>query len=232
MRGHQVVLMTTDIINDPTLTNLTEIDMHGSYEILSKTDFNDIFTLSEHFAPMTMMRAMLKFANTLEHYQYSLEQVQDVIKTGKFDLVIGEFLDPSSVVFGEKFDCPVIAVTSMDAHIVLHEAMGDPTHPLLYPVQDIAITNPSTFQQRLFHFIFRFVFKYYFSRTLPEIQSDLAKYFGRTLPPFEEMMQRIKLTFINANPVFYPTRPLSPATVNIAGLHILKAKPLPQVCSI
>lgn len=230
LRGHQVVLLTTDLINDPTLTNLTEIDMHDSYKLLSKVDFTDIFTLSEHFAPIAMMRAMIHFSTSMEHYQYSLKQVQDVIRNGEFDLVIGEFLDPSSILFGERFNCNVIAVTSMDAHVVLHESMGNPNHPLLYPAQDIAYNKPSTFQQRLFQIIFRFVFKYYMTYAEQLIRRDLAQYFGGTLPPFEDMMQRIKLTFINANPVFYPTRPLAPGTVNVAGLHILEAKPLPQVC--
>lgn len=230
LRGHQVVLLTTDPINNPTLTNLTEINMHGSYELLSKVDFSDIFTLSERFAPITMMRALIHFSTSMEHYQYGLEQVQDVIKNGKFDLVIGEFLDPSSVLFGEKFNCSVIAVTSLDAHVVLHESMGNPSHPVLYPAQDIAYNKPSTFKQRLYHTIYGLVFKYYMTHAEEFIRRDLAQYFGRTLPPFEEMMLRIKLTFINANPIFYPTRPLAPATINVAGLHIVEAKPLPQVC--
>ncbi|TGZ49800.1 Ecdysteroid UDP-glucosyltransferase [Temnothorax longispinosus] len=38
-RGHEVVLMTTDPINDPSLTNLTEINFQSNYQIMKKFNF-------------------------------------------------------------------------------------------------------------------------------------------------------------------------------------------------
>lgn len=229
-RGHQVVLLTTDPIKDSTLINLTEIDMHGSYEILTEINFNDIFILSERFSPITMMQSIVDFCMALQTYQYNLQDVQNVIKNGKFDLVIAEYLEPSSLFYGEFFDCPVIAVTSMDAIPLFHKAMGNPTHPLVYPSQDVAYSIPTNFQQRLFQLIFRWIFEYYIIDLTHSSREMLSVLFKRNLPPFEETMKRVQLTFINSNPVFYPTRPLSPATVNVFGMHITKAKPLPQVC--
>lgn len=232
LRGHQVVLFTTDPINDSSLTNLTEIDMHGSYSILSKMNFNDIFVLSEYFAPITMMQKVIDFGRALEHYQYNLKQVRDVVKNEKFDLVIAEALEPSPVAFGEMFNCPVIAITSMDAHNIIHQVMGNPTHPVIYPTQDLRYFTPTTFRQRLLHVIFRLVFQYYYSVCAEESRTLLNSFFEKTLPAFDETVKRVQLTFINANPVFYPTRPLSPATVNVFGLHISKPKPLPEVSTL
>lgn len=229
LRGHQVVLLTTDPINDPSLTNLTEIDMHGSYKLLSEVNFNDIFVLSEQFAPFTMMRKLIDFGLALQDYQFTLEDVQNLIRNGKFDLVIAEFLVPSSISFGEWFDCPVIAITSMDAISILHERMGNPTDPLIYPSQDIAYNTPTTFQERLFQTIFQWTFEYYVFSGARKAHPLLNGYYKRNLPSYEEMMKRIQLTIMNANPIFRPTRPLAPATINIHGLHIPKAKPLPQV---
>lgn len=230
LRGHQVVLLTTDPMNDNSLTNLTEIDMHGSYKVFSEVNFNDIFMLSEKFAPFTMMQKLTDFCLALLHYQYGLEEVQNLISSGEFDLVIAEYLQPSAITFGEWFNCPVIAVTSMDAISVLHKAMGNPTDPIIYPSQDVAYSNPTSFQERLLQLIFRWTFEYYISAGTHTTHQLLSAFYKRNLPPFEEMMKRIQVTFINANPVFHPTRPLAPATVSIYGLHISKAKPLPEVC--
>lgn len=230
LRGHQVVLLTTDPINNPSLTNLTEIDMHGSYKLLSEVNFNDIFILSEQFAPFTMMQKLVDFGLALQDYQFRLEDVQNLIRNGKFDLVIAEFLVPSSISFGEWFDCPIIAITSMDAISILHGRMGNPTHPIIYPSQDIAYSTPTTFQERLFQMIFQWTFEYYVFGGAHRAHRSLNGYYKRNLPSYEEIMKRIRLTFMNSNPIFRPTRPLAPATVNLHGLHIPKAKPLPQVC--
>lgn len=231
LRGHQIVLLTTDPINDPSLTNLTEIDMHGSYQILSQVNFNDIFTLSDSFAPFTMMEKILDYGLNLLQYQCGLEEVQKLIKNGQFDLVVAEYLDPFPISFGEWFNCPVITITSMDAISVLHSTMGNPTHPIIYPSQNIAYSIPTTFRERLYQLTFSWIFEYYISAGTHTTLRLLSAFYNRTLPSFDEMRKRIQVTIINSNPVFYPTRPLTPATVNIFGLHISKAKPLPQVCA-
>lgn len=230
LRGHQVVLLTTDPMNDNSLTNLTEINMHGSYKVFSEMNFNDIFILSEKFAPFTMMQKLTDFGLALMRYQYGLEEVQNLIRSGEFDLVIAEYVQPSAITFGEWFNCPVIAVTSMDAISVLHKAMGNPTDPIMYPSQDVAYSTPTSFKERLLQLIFRWTFEYYISVGTHTTHDLLSAFYKRNLPSFEEMIKRIQVTFINANPVFHPTRPLTPATVSIYGLHISKAKPLPQVC--
>lgn len=229
LRGHQVVLLTTDLINDPKLINLTEVDMHDSYQFLSKMDFSDMFYLNDKFSPLTVLKTILNYTYRIERYQFNLEGVQNVIKNGEFDLVIAELLSPSAVAFGERFNCSIIGLTSMDAHELLHDVMGNPIHPILYPTQDIAYSVPTTFQQRLSHFIFKLFFKYHVYSIEVSFREPLKEYFHRQLPSFYEMAKRIKLILINANPVFYPVRPLTPGTVNVYGLHIVKAKPLPQV---
>lgn len=230
LKGHQVVLLTTDPINDPSLTNLTEIDMHGSYQILSKVNFNDIFTLSEYFVPFAMMEKILDYGINLIQYQYRLEEVQKLIKNGQFDLVIAEYLEPSAISFGEWFNCPIIAITSMDAISVLHSTMGNPTNPIIYPSQDVAYSIPATFRERLYQLTYRWISEYYISTGSHKTVQLLSAFYNRSLPSLDEMRKRIQVTFINSNPVFHPTRPLTPATVNTFGLHISKAKPLQQVC--
>lgn len=230
LRGHQVVLLTTDPMNDPNLTNLTEINMHGSYQILSKANFNDIFILSERFTPINTMQKVIDFGLALHDYQFKLEEVQTLLKTAQFDLVIAEYLQPFPILYGEWFNCPIIAISSMDAISVLHSKMGNPTHPVIFPSQDIAYSVPTTFRERLCQAIFRWIFEYYMTVGADTSRQMLSAFYNRNLPPYEDIMKRIQVTFINSNPVFYPTRPLTPATVNIFGLHILESKPLPQVC--
>ena len=49
LRGHQVVVMTTDPMKDPALTNLTEIDWHFAYGLYNiKHNFTDIIRYVLH----------------------------------------------------------------------------------------------------------------------------------------------------------------------------------------
>lgn len=230
LRGHQVVLLTTDPMNDPSLTNLTEVDMHGAYSIFSEVNFGDICILSERFAPFTMMQGIVSLLLTLQRYQLGLEEVRNLVENAQFDLVIAEHLDPSTIFYGELFDCPIIAITSMDAIPMLHARMGNPIHPTLYPAQDIAYSIPVRFKERLYQLIFRWIFEYYISTAAyTSRQTLLSVFHKRNFPSYEEMLKRVEVSFINSNPVFHATRPLTPGTVNTFGLHILKVKPLPQV---
>lgn len=110
LRGHEVTVLSTNPLNDPSLANLTEIDLSFMYKVTEsfKGDLSkgmDHWKLIERFGTtFTKIRAKI----------FSSEAVQDLIKddSKSYDVVIAEMMDPTTYAFAAKFKCPIIGIAS------------------------------------------------------------------------------------------------------------------------
>lgn len=233
LRGHEVVLITTDPMRNNSLTNLTEIDLHGIYDVMSRELSYTELNLYESFRPFAYTDSALTICRVIMDYQLRHPEVQKLIEGGSqsFDLVIGEALILHAVVYSTIFDCPFIGVISLDAFYTTHDLLGNPSHPVLYPYYDLGFGEATTFAQRMKSTIFGFVFRYYLSPNIFEMaNSKIRKHFLLESFDVNRALENIKLLFINVSPVFLNTRPVVPATVNLGGMiHMDEPKVLPQV---
>lgn len=115
-KGHEIVLVTTDPINDPSLTNLTEINFHFNYELLRRLNID--------FASNMLKGEMgLNWIDITRTHLWSLakDQAENIYKhpkiremyvpdsDKKFDVVIVEtFLSPSLYALAHRFNAPLI----------------------------------------------------------------------------------------------------------------------------
>lgn len=58
---------------------------------------------------------------------------------------------------------------------------------------------------------------------------ELRKRFGDGIPSVAGIAKKISLTFVNQHYSFAGPKPLSNQLIEVGGLHIRPAKPLPQV---
>lgn len=234
LRGHQVTVMTTNPMKDPSLVNLTEIDLSFTYEIYSKYNFNEFASdESNSFSEIAqLMRAML---NEASDFQFRHPQVQNLIhnKDATFDLLILEAQLPGMMAFGWRFNCPVIGITSLDSGMQYHLAMGNPVHPVLNPDVNLPVqdSDDMTFKERVSSFIYYFGYTYFlYNVVYPELHVKLMTIFGDDLPDLLTLHDNIQMLFINTHPIFHGIRPLNPSTIQIgAGIHFKKPEPLPKV---
>ncbi|KAF5302520.1 hypothetical protein FQR65_LT00892 [Abscondita terminalis] len=229
LRGHQVVTITTNLINDPTLTNLTEIDLSSSYDIWNKrvkrlTSSNTL----ECFYVWTQI--MIE----ISHHQYSHPEVQRLINsdTEKFDLVMVEMNTVPMIAFAHKFNAPLIAMVSFDALSDVRKLMGSPIHPIAYPdpLSTVTVHHSSTLVERLHCIALSIVLellKTYYS--IPMMQKLHDQYFDKNYPTVEELFNGISLLLTNSDPVLHGVKPLIPTIVQFGGgTHRQQAKPLPS----
>ncbi|KAB0792678.1 hypothetical protein PPYR_14637 [Photinus pyralis] len=227
LRGHHVTTLTTDPIKDPGLTNLTEIDLHFSYEEWNKMIMKNVLTFNDN-----IIGTILSFIDhTMDMYEQQLRHpsVQDLIKGDhRFDLVIIEGFAPMMSAFAQKIQCPFIAMISTDGFTDQFKQVGNPTHLVVYPdlMHDFDVELP--FLQRLKSVVFAYVFQLlgiygnYLQARLVE------KHFGPNFPAIDDIMSNVSMLFVNADPVFHKIRPLVPAVVQIGGgTHLRPPKPLP-----
>lgn len=228
LRGHEITLLTTDPLNDASLSNLTEIDLSFLYDIRGESakkhmsGYNLMSYINNFIAKMTIMAEAL-----MQH-----SKVQNLIHDNSinFDLVMIEHLIPSVLAFQHRFNCSLIGLLSLDASSITHEIMGNPSHPILYPTPFLPFDENMSFIQRLISIGFEIYVRYLIvPLAMPVHDSLVKKYFGENTPSLEEINEKIDMLFLFTDPIFHPIRPTVPAVINIGGSHIQKAKNISEV---
>ncbi|KAI7815683.1 UDP-glucuronosyltransferase [Rhyzopertha dominica] len=226
LRGHEVVVITPDPLNDSSLTNLTEIDLGFMYEFM-RSRIKGFKQEHTHWDFLKMMPAwavmmidlifehptMVTFLNDTEAY---------------FDLVIGEFLTPVVTAFAYKYKCPFIGVSSLSVVNVHHNAVGNPAHPILNPNFITTFGEEMTFFEKVEAVIFDAYsrIKYYYDLSI--VDAATRKYFGDDMPYLGELERNVNLLFVNTNPILHGARAFSTGVFELGRMHLKPKKPLPQ----
>ncbi|CAH0547827.1 unnamed protein product [Brassicogethes aeneus] len=232
LRGHQVTVLTTDPMRDPQLTNLTEIDLGFSYEVLKKHGFPD-FAADDSLSFRQIGKKFALMINELSAGQLSSPQVKQLIgdESIEFDLLVVEAQIPIYMGFAWRFNCPSVGIASLDANLNFHDSIGNPTHPVLNPDPNLPIVDPDnmTFKERLASFLYIYIYKYLtYNKYYPLEDGRFKKFFGDDAPTLLEVQNNISFVMVSTNPIFHSTRAANPNTIFIGnGLHIGPPKPLP-----
>lgn len=232
LRGHHVTLITTDPIKNSSLTNLTEIDVHAeTYHIWRSSGIVRFMQQKEtQRNPIAMIRKYLKVFTDLGDVIMEQKEVQQLLRDdADFDLVITEPLVSVGLGFADLYKSKLILVTSLEAPSYLHEVMGNPTHPLLYPEAALPFV-PNTYLKRI-----RAVISRLFQISFRPIYSDhhtkmLRRHFGEGVSSVSEILDKTNMVFVNVNTIFGGARPVTPSTIYFGGgFHFEPENPLPEV---
>lgn len=232
LRGHEVVVITTDPMNNKTLTNLTEIDLHSAYRIWNKHDI--INFVAKHQNENNFIKMMDKVSLTLTEVidnQMNYPEVQELYNS-TFDVVLTEMMFPSMCAFSRVYNCPCIGIMSMELSGLYHEPLGNPVHPVLYPDVFSTFYGKLQFMQRLISTIIYVCTQLFNSAYMKPQNEILQKHFKQFATSVNSLINNIDLALVNVNPILHRVRPVTPATILIGGgTHITDVKPLPQVCN-
>lgn len=229
LRGHEVTIMSPNTLKDPSLTNLTEVDLSSLYgglgDLLTK-----IAKGMDHWEWTEEVEAYSK-VNVQQVFGHS--EVQAFIKDNSrhFDVVLTEAIYPAPAVFAYKFRCPWIGIASLDVVDPLHQLVGTPTHPVLYPELSTTFGEELSFFERLDAVLFYWYRRYlFFYDTVPSLNKEIKRYFGNDAPDLIELCKNMSMLFLNTNPIIHKPRPFGPNVVQMGGrMHLKPKKPLPLV---
>ncbi|XP_046630133.1 UDP-glycosyltransferase UGT5-like isoform X2 [Neodiprion virginianus] len=233
-RGHQLVVVTPDPVNDPMLTNYTEIDLHFLYadtdggenwiETLAKERWTDI---QDAYLSTVLSQTEL----ILDHPE--LKKLYAPNNSQKFNLMMIEMLYyPALLPLATRFDVPVVGITSLGLSLSIHYAIGNPiipSHSSNWDTEEM-IFGEATFWQRLKNFIWVWKFLYkYRTRYMPAQQALARKYFGNDIPDISDIEKNVSVVFVNQQTPISYLRPNIPKVIDIGGFHIAREiKPLPK----
>ncbi|KAF5287368.1 hypothetical protein FQA39_LY15971 [Lamprigera yunnana] len=224
LRGHQVTTITTNPIKDPTLLNLTEIDLSSAYALVEKD--MAIVTKQSILWTLFTFNDMLR---DLGRNMYSHPEVDALIKNNSetFDLVMSEFIALSTFAMGERFKCPTIALTSMQPFTFLNYVIGNPNHVVIFPDPFFA-GRELTLGQSIINFLSYLLMNTAQWHTLRSVEQKLVdEFFGADYPPLIDMLKGISLAFSNSDPIFHKPRHLMPNVIQIGGkVNRVQSKPL------
>lgn len=109
-RGHEIVVLTPNIINDPTLTNYTEIDFGFEYEKIDDSDLSQTrWNLTQLGGLKTRLRKLghgiaedvLSHPDLVKYYANGTD--------AQFDAVIAEMImTPAIYMLAHRFNVPLI----------------------------------------------------------------------------------------------------------------------------
>lgn len=160
-----------------------------------------------------------------EHIVDNKEVVQLFGDTAKgFDLVIAEYIIPLVVTFAYKYKCPLVLTISANALTTTYEAVGNPTHPLLYPSVIASHGTEMTFFEKIDIISFGIHERY-----LPRFDKYARKYFGKDIPYLADLERNISLLILSTSPIFQTAKPFVPGVTEMEMMYIKPKKPLLKV---
>ncbi|KAI4468009.1 UDP-glucosyltransferase [Holotrichia oblita] len=221
LKGHQVVALTPNPIGDPGLINLTEIDLSEAYHIAGLKSFPTI--ISKDLSSKDGLNRVFELMEKIVIKELMNPEVRILIadKRRIFDVVIVEVHYPALFAFSTKFKCPLITISSFGTLLNGHDAMGNPTHPALYPDLFYHKKHNLSFWERLevtyYGFWFRYFYKY---DVLSKADAIAKKFFGIDTPYIGDIEKNISILLLNVNPVFYTPRPNVPGIVHLGHIYV------------
>lgn len=228
LRGHKVLVLTPDPLNDATLINLTEIDLSYTYPIVR--EFNMPDTLYKDNGVTNVVEGFLQLCEKLAKTQLQNAEVKRLLadQNRAFDVILVECFHPLAYIFAAKFKAPVIGVSSMDSFFNTHFAVGNPIHPALQ--SDLFYPAYQGFYERLSNSYYMLWFRYYYNfHVLPNADKIAKAVAGNEIPSLGDVERNVSLLFLNVNPILHTVRPNVPAVVHLGRMHLKEPKELPWV---
>lgn len=230
LRGHKVTVITPNPLKDPKLTNLTEIDVSFAYDILRKMNLQE--TMRKDLPLSRILETIYALTGDSAEAELAHPLVQELIrdKSKRFDVVLVEYLHPTMCALSVRFNCPLIGVTSLGSSLTGYDAVGNPTHPILYPDFLLPFVDDLGFFERLYSTYYSIYFRYFYEYKVIRKHDKIArKYISEDLPYLGDIERNVSLLLLNVNPVLHSPRPNVPAIIELGQMHIKEKKPLPKV---
>lgn len=232
LRGHEVTVLTPNPLKDPSLINLTEIDLSFTYKKME--GFKEVVSQGTNHWDMMQNTGIMDIFFDISRQTFENNEVQRLIKdnTSSYDVILVEVMDPKSYAFAGKFKSPLIGIASLTVMTPTHESIGNPIHPVLYP--DILTPyygSAMGFFEKVDATLFYFYQKYFFHNDYMIATNSMAReYFGSELPDLQSVERNISMLFLNTNPIIHGVRPYGANVIEFGGgIHIKPPKPLPLV---
>ncbi|XP_074037451.1 UDP-glucosyltransferase 2 isoform X3 [Leptinotarsa decemlineata] len=231
LRGHDVTVISPNVLNEPDLNKLKEIDVGFVYKMMEEWNVAKKISLENH--QMRSIMNIYTFFQEVMDIELEQKEVKSITnnKTEYYDVILVQFSHIYPLVHGiaSKFESPLIGISSMDLYLHAHDAVGNPTHPLVAPDIMLNLHGKLGFFDKissvLHNILYRILYYWY---ALPMADKVARKHFGENIPYLGDVEKNMSLILTTVNPIIHPIRPNVPNMIEINQIHIREKKPLPK----
>lgn len=153
---HEITVMTTNPIfgsrGSLTFENVTEIDLSFVYNLNILDEFKDV-----DLEGSEMLKTIFNVMRKIYEAELKSPKVKELLTSEQnFDLVLVDWSGSSSLmnIFAHRFNAPLVAITNGEAFPNVHEAFGNPNHPVTYPSVFLPFTENLDLLQRVSSVLF------------------------------------------------------------------------------
>lgn len=133
---HEITVITTNPIfrsrDSLTFENVTEIDLSFVYNLNILDELKHV-----DLEGSEMLKTVFNVMRRIFEAELQSPNVKELLNDKKeyFDAVVVDWSGSSSLmnIFAHHFNAPLIAITNGEAFPNVHEAFGNPNHPVSYP---------------------------------------------------------------------------------------------------
>lgn len=231
-RGHQI-LVISHFPRERPIPNYKDIDLRGTAAINITVDimsFPDMMKISQ----ISSIFFLSVWASEACEKTLELPDVQHLINSDeKFDLLIAEtFNTDCFLAFAHKFKIPIIGVSTCTFMPWTPGRVGNPDNPAYIPTHFVVSSDKMNFFERFINTFWNIFHKLQYPFVMDAPAYRIAqRHFGESLPALSQLARNTSLIFVNNHFSLNRPRPLVPGVIEVAGIHIKPAKPLPMVSS-
>ncbi|XP_065216417.1 UDP-glycosyltransferase UGT5-like [Planococcus citri] len=227
-RGHNVTVVNAFPKSRP-MGNFTDIDVSACDQLP-----DDVFSMDEAYKEFNTIHGLGILFELAAFFEplIACESVQQLLRSDQsFDLIITEiFHTDVMLALTDKFKAPHMAFVMNPLFPWAAERIGNPWNPsyISLPFTDYPMDqkNP-TFSQRFWNTVYSFYGAYKHYETNLQNEKMARKYFNNKIP-LSEIAKNTSLILSFSHFSFNGPVPLLPNVIEIGGVQIRPAKPLPE----
>jgi len=158
---------------------------------------------------------------------FGSETVRNLLKDATFDAVVT--MPMGNSMFAEIFDCPLIAFSPAGPIPFMLGGSGNIINLNVQPLQTARYIEPMSLSERLINHVYNYFVEKFFVFINEDIHQSRSELLGRELPSIEEVNRRRFAIFLsNSHPITHGAWQYAPNIIEVGGLNIRDAKPLPD----
>ena len=236
-RGHAVTVYTPFIRpKTEIISNFAEIDISMCNQ-LSKEHSGIDFMLSTFGSNVWRLAFLFPYlgSRSVEDIETCSPLLKLLNSTTKYDLLIAEsFVSDAMLMFANKFDVPFITTTPNVLAPYQAARVANAANPSYVPtfgaVTAIGYQSSMNFWQRVVNTVTYVIsIVVYYAFTMRKEDAVIRHFLGSSAPSLYDTVKNTSLIFSNSDSCLNPAFPMVPNVVQVSGMQIETAKPIPKV---
>ncbi|XP_065216816.1 UDP-glucosyltransferase 2-like [Planococcus citri] len=226
--GHEITVITSfpaDIAGE----NYTVIDTSNEFSIqVANTSYDEFRKWSSY----SLLPSGFSHEMPLCGKLWRRKEIQDMMNSKEklFDVIFVEifYLYKCLVPMAHKMKIPVIGTMTYKSWLTADIASNNPCHPAYFPYENSLSFDQNSFYDRslnVWNHISVYLFWYF--RAIPFLNQFHKDNFQQIIPYSDYIKMEPSVIFYNSHHTFV-SRPLNPNVIEVGGIHIKPAKPLPK----